>query len=52
MLPSPLVSEILAALVSAIDEDGGVVDSIVTVASLGVVVLGSSLKSVTIPLVP
>ena len=52
MLPSPLVSDILAALVSAIDDDGGVVDSIVTVASLGVVVDGSSLVSDTVPFVP
>ena len=52
MLPSPLVSAILAALVNAMDEDGGVVDSIVTVTSFGTLVLGSSLVSDTETLVP
>ena len=53
MLPSPLVSVILAALVSVMDEDGGVLVSVVIVASLGVLVAGSSLVSViTPPLVP
>ena len=50
MLPSPLVSEILAALVNTIDDD--MVDNIVTVASFGVLVLGSSLVSVTVLFVP
>ena len=52
MLPSPLVSAILAALVNVMDEVGGVVDSIVTVASFGVLVFGSSLVSNTETLVP
>ena len=49
MLPSPLVSAILAALVNVMDEVGGAVDSIVTVASFGAIVLGSSLVSETVP---
>ena len=36
MLPSPLVSDILAALVSIIDEDGGVVVILVIVGSFWV----------------
>ena len=52
MLPSPLVSVILAALVSVMDEDGGVLVSVVIVASLGVLVVGSSLMSDTVPPVP
>ena len=49
ILPSPLVSAILAALVSVMDEDGGVLVSVVIVASLGVLVVGSSLVSEIVP---
>ena len=49
MLPSPLVSAILAALVNVMDEVGGAVDSIVTVTSFGAIVLGSSLVSEIVP---
>ena len=49
-MPSPLVSEMLAALVNSTDDD--MINSVVTVASFGVLVLVSSLISVTLLFVP